>query len=357
VSELAIPADAGWTEADFTVSDETLLDLEAARSDNTRAAYRRNWADWTEWCLAEGRVALPATPHTLLEYVRARKTGAWYPLRVEAARRRPPSPATLKQVVATIQSAHRKAGHKGQPDTENVREFLQGYGREWADAGNRVRRAAPLNPEQMRLLAVTCDIRTLAGLRDRSLLLVGYAIGRRASTLAGLRVADIRSAGQNGLTVYIKYSKTDQAGNGEEVNVPWGQHPETCAVTATRAWLAALRDRGITSGPLYQKVDSKGRPGCDPGAIGGRSASGHLGRHHITSIIRRHHRLAGLDDPEFISGHSLRAGAVTSAHAAGASSLAIAEQYGFSPRSNTMQTTYFRSADRIKNNPAKLTGL
>jgi site-specific recombinase XerD len=218
-----------------------------------------------------------------------------------------------------------------------------------------VRRAVPISPETLRLLAGTCDPATMAGLRDRSLLLVAYAIGRRASTLAGLRIQDIQAAGEDGMTVYIRYSKTDQAGRGEEVNVPFGKHAETCAVRATWAWLAALKGRGVTSGPLYQRVDAWDRLGCEPGAAG-FGPRGHLQRDAVSRIVRRRHRLAGLPEPGFISGHSLRSGAVTTALAAGAPSLAVAEQYGFAPLSPVMQV-YSRAVSRVRNNPAKLSGL
>lgn len=369
MSEIANTPDEapGWTGQDFAVRDDTMQELEDARPENTRRAYRRNWADFAQWCAERGRVALPATPQTLLEYVRDRKDGAWYPgpnaARTKTAEAKLPSPASLAQIIATIQSAHRTAGYPGRPGAENARDLLKAYSRAWADAGNRVRRAIPISPDHLRALVRTCDTRTMAGLRDRSLLLLGMTTGRRASTLAGLRIQDIASAGEDGMTVYVRYSKTDQAGRGEEVNVPFsGQHglaEETCAPCATWAWLAAIRERGVTEGPLYQRVDAWDRLGCEPGVVSGvglNRRGGHLDTGTVTSIVRRHHHLAGLPVPGFLSGHSLRAGAVTSALAARAPVQAVAEQYGFADGSIVLNR-YNRAVDRIENNPAKLTGL
>jgi integrase len=340
MNEIAVPEGTGWTEADLTISDVTAARLEAAKSQHTQEAYERNWSRFEAWCGAHGRSALPATPHTLLEYVQEL-----------TSRTPPPAPATAYQVIATIRTVHRDAGFPGQPDTRAALQLMRGYRRERADAGFRVRRAMPLSVKELHALADTCDRGTLAGTRDRALLLLGYSLLTRASELAGLHLADIRSAGENGLMVYIRKSKTDQEARGIEMNVPYGRYEATCAVRAVRAWMAALAERGVAEGPLFRRVDKHDRIGGTPGAAG-MGNGGTLSRGPITSIIRWHARAAGLPEPEFISGHSLRAGCATELHKSGTPFSAIAYSGRWSEDSTALNG-YLRVRDGTEHNPLK----
>jgi site-specific recombinase XerD len=340
MNEIAVPDGSGWTEADLTISEVTAARLEAAKSQHTQEAYERNWSRFAAWCDACGRSALPATPHTLLEYVQEL-----------TSRTPPPAPATVYQIIATVRTVHRDAGFPGQPDTRATLQLVRGYRRERADAGFRVRRAAPISVKELQELAATCDQRTLAGTRDRALLLLGYALLARASELAGLVLTDIHNAGAYGLMVYIRSSKTDQEARGVEINVPYGRYESTCAVRATRAWMVALSEHGITEGPLFRRVDRRDRIGGTPGAAG-VGDGGALHRGSITRIVRRQARLAGLEEPQFISGHSLRAGSATELDRAGAPISAIAEQGRWSKNSNAL-SGYLRVGSMTRNNPLK----
>ena len=100
----------------------------------------------------------------------------------------------------------------------------------------------------------------------------------------------------------IRRSKTDQEGAGQEISIPRGYHLRP--VEAVCAWLAAAE---ISAGPLFRQV-----------ALGDRIGTRALSPGVVASVVKQYCALAGLD-PALFSGHSLRAGFLTSAADAGAS--------------------------------------
>jgi integrase len=118
-----------------------------------------------------------------------------------------------------------------------------------------IRRALGSAPDQKHA-AITAEVRamvetlsptTLIGVRDRALLLVGFAGAFRRSELVSLDVADV-TFGADGLTVQLRRSKTDQEGEGRRVGLPFGSNPLTCPVRALRAWLDVAV---IARGPFF----------------------------------------------------------------------------------------------------------
>jgi site-specific recombinase XerD len=163
-------------------------------------------------------------------------------------------------------------------------------------------------------MVVTLDA-SLAGVRDRALLLLGFAGAFRRSELVALDVADL-SFTARGVEVTIRRSKTDQEGAGRVVAIPLGSQAETCPVRSLRAWLEAA---GIEAGSIFRAVNRWGR-------VGGRLAD-----RDVACTVKRAAERAGLD-PAAFSGHSLRAGLATSAALAGKSDRAIMATTGHKSR-------------------------
>ena len=336
---LAIPPGATvvHTDADYAITDETARRLADSTPENTQRAYDHAWDGFTRWCASEGRNPLPATAQTLTEYVRHLTD-------------RQLAPATIDQAMGTIRSKHAQDGYDNQPDTRAARRLYKKYRRDWTDAGNRVRKAAPVVLDALRAMVDTCDPDTLAGKRDRLLLLLGFNMMARRSELAALDLGDIRES-EEGLTVYVRSSKTDQSAEGVEVNVPFGQHAETDAVRAFRAWRDALAERGITTGPLLRPIDRHDRLLTEEGSAG-RGGARMTGK-SVGLVVTRHGQAAGL---EHQTAHGLRAGGATAAYNANNPVSAIAEQGRWSPNSPVV-LGYIRSVDKWKNNPMKGIGL
>jgi integrase len=333
-----VPAAPGYTNADFLISLEAAARLEAAPADNTKAAHEWDWGNYTAWCTEQGRVPLPATAQTFLDYV-THLMG------------RPYAPATIDRAMGSIRAIHAQRGYLDQPPTGPARAALRGFRREWAQAGGRAKQATPLVIETLRVMVDACDPLTPIGVRDRCVLLLGFALMARRSELAGLDLADITDAAE-GMNVLIRVSKTDQAGRGRPVPVLFGQHPDTCPVRATRAWMDLLAERGSREGALLRTVDRHGHIGTEPGAAA-RPRDRLTGK-AVERIVRRVALQAGIEDPG--GAHGLRAGGATSAYAAGAPVAAIADHGGWSPRSPVV-LGYVRAVDKWKNHPMRAVGL
>jgi integrase len=336
------PVPAGYTDADFTISAAAAERLIAAPAENTRRAHAGDWAAFEGWCSAAGRVALPATAQTFLDYVTHL-----------IERPAPLAPASIDRAMGSIRAIHAERGYEDQPPVRPARRVLRAYRRQWADDGNRARKATPVKLGTLRALVDTCDPATPAGLRDRAILLLGFALMARRSELAGLDIADIRP-GKEGLDVLIKRSKTDQDGRGREVPVLTGQHPETCPVRATQAWIDLLAGRGITSGPLFRPIDRHGRIG-DEHQAAGKPRQRLTGR-AVAEIVRRRALAAGLADASGYRGHSLRSGGASSAYEAGAPIAGIAGHGRWAEQSPVV-LGYVRAVDKWKNHPMRGVGL
>lgn len=287
-----------------------------ARSPRTRHEYRRAFGSFVSWCEARHLAPLPASPKTVALYLTSR-TGEGR------------KPATLEQDLAAIRAAHRLAGFASPREAAVVREVRAGIRRRLGVAQTR---KAPLLVEQVKALAEALPA-SLSGVRDRALLLLGFAGAFRRSELVALTVEDLEWT-EEGLKVRLRRSKTDPEGEGRTVGIPRGS--DACPLTALKAWLDAAR---IREGPLFREVTRHGRVG--ESALTDRT---------VARVIKRAAAAAGLEADAF-AGHSLRAGLATSAAKAGKSERAIMRQTGH--RSPLMVRRYIREAELFEDNAAE----
>jgi site-specific recombinase XerD len=259
-----------------------------ARSERTRKAYVSAFLGFAAWGVEAGVDTLPARPEVVAAYIaHLADTGR--------------KPATISLHVAAIAAVHRAGGFDVPTGSEAVKATQRGVRR---TLGTRQTRKAPVTAETLKkvLRKVPDD---LAGARDRALLLLGFAAALRRSELVALDVADLERV-PDGIVVHVRRSKTDQDGQGQEIAVPRGGKLKPC--DALDAWLAAAK---ITVGPVFRPVNK-----------GGRVLPDRLTDRSVADIVKHHVGAAGLDASLF-SGHSLRAGFVTSALAAGADVLKV----------------------------------
>jgi len=180
---------------------------------------------------------------------------------------------------------------------------------------------------------------TRVGLRDRALLLLGFAGAFRRAELVSLDVTglDFSSAG---LVVTLRRAKTDQEGRSRRIGVPYGSSEKTCPVRSLQAWLESA---GISEGPVFRSLDTFQR--VQPRRLSDKA---------VARIVKRRAAAVGLD-PARYAGHSLRAGLATSAAAGGASERVIMAQTGH--RSAEMVRRYIREGNLWRENAASLAGL
>ena len=267
-----------------------------AKADNTRAAYRsavRAWCGWCGWCDRHGVPALPGRSADVAAFLAAGRDSDL-------------AGNTLTLRASAIRFLHRAASLPSPTDTAEVAETMAGIRR---DAPNpRKKRAATLAVLRELLAPIPADLR---GLRDRALLLVGFAGALRRSELAHIQVADLHRT-DRGYELTLRRSKGAQT-EAVLVPLPYGR-TELCPVRALARWLAAA---SIGDGPVFKRIwvppvnDGQNPP---PLPVIGADA---LTTRSIGRIIQSRAAAAGFIAHEF-GGHSLKRGALTAGMNAGA---------------------------------------
>ena len=313
---------------------------EAARAPNTLRAYASDIQDFETYCRVEagGLSHLPAPPEAVALYI------------TDMVHSRGLKTSTVQRRLASISALHKRNGLPSPTEEALVRETMKGIRRLH---GSRQEGAAPLTVGALRrvLGAIreedpsgdpkkTKALRA-AALRDRALLLLGFAASLRRSEISALLVSDLAFVEGEGVVAEIRASKTDQGGEGEGVGIPYGERADTCPVTHLSRWVAFSGRSGDE--PLFCRVDRHGNL-----KEGGLSGWG------INELVQRRVQSAGLDASRF-SGHSMRSGLPTSASAQKVGMEAWMPHTRH--RSVAVAMRYARRGTLFTNNPAAQVGL
>ena len=259
------------------------------RSEATARAYRTDFGIFRSWCHGRRRSPLPADPLTVVAFLED-QAGAGL------------SRATLARRVSAIRWAHLEAGHLTPTEHPEIRTALQ----EAAEArlAPERRPADPILPADLARMveAIPDDV---IGLRDRALLLVGFAAALRRAELAALRIEDVRWP-TGGLLIRV----------GAEREVPVVRGATLCPVAALRAWVDHL---GSDEGPLWPRF-----------ARGGRPLPRGISSQEVWRRVKRYAEAAGFPPAKVhrLGAHSLRAGFVTAALRNGADVFRVMEVTG-----------------------------
>jgi site-specific recombinase XerD len=281
---LTLVSDSSTLPAALGPDLASAIDLaKAEKALSTRKAYATDFRIFKEWCDARAVPALPAAPETVAAYLAAHAVTS--------------KASTLGRRVAAIRYAHKLAGLALPTDAEGVKATMRGIRRTYGSA--KVRKAPAVAGKMLGMVATAPD--KLAGLRDRALLLIGFGGALRRSELVALDVEDIEET-ETGLLVKIRGSKTDQERAGATIAIARGDI--ACPAKTLRAWLDAA---GIESGPIFRPIDKAGTV-----------RASRLTDRSVANIVKAYAERAGFDASAF-SGHSLRAGFLTSAAGKGAS--------------------------------------
>jgi site-specific recombinase XerD len=281
---LTIVSDSSTLPAALGPDLASAIDLaKAEKAASTRKAYGTDYRLFKAWCDAKGVSSLPAAPETVAAYIAAEAQTA--------------KPSTIGRRVAAIRYAHKLAGIQTPTDAEGVKATMRGIRRTFGSARNK--KAPAVAAKMLGMVATAPD--SLAGLRDRALLLLGFAGAFRRSELVALDVVDIEET-ETGLLVTIRGSKTDQERQGITIAIARGDI--ACPVKALREWLDAA---GIEAGPLFRPINKAGTV-----------AASRLTCRSVANFVKAYAGRAGYDASTF-SGHSLRSGFLTSAAGKGAS--------------------------------------
>jgi len=312
--------------------------VEAASSANTRRAYASDWKHFSSWCRRQGFATLPPDPQTVGLYITALACGT-----------APGEKKSVSTIERRLSSLTWNYAQRGQPLDRKDRHIAT------VMAGIRNKHASPprqkeaVLPEELIAMLETLDRGTLRGLRDRAMLLLGFAGGLRRSEIVGLDLGrDQTQDGRGWVEILDKGLLVTLRGKTgwREVEVGRGSADATCPIVALETWLKFAR---IGHGPLFRRVTGQGK------AVG----ADRLNDPEVARLVKRTALAAGVrgDLPEgergrMFAGHSLRAGLASSAEV---DERYVQKQLGHA--SAEMTRKYQRRRDRFRVNLTKASGL
>lgn len=300
------------------LADRVRAYVSEGRAEATRRAYAGAWRLFEGWCEGHSLPALPASPRTVAAYLAA--------LADEGLEL-----STINKARSAIVVTHRLAGHDWPRSDPATAAVMRGIRR---TLGVAPRKKAPILVADLEKMLAQADP-DLRGLRDRAILLIGWAAALRRSELVALDAADLTFV-PDGVAVLVRFSKTDQEGEGATYGVPYADDTAKCPVRALEAWMTGAC---ITSGPVF-------RPLLPSGAV----SEERLADRAVARIVQKLAARAGID-PARVAGHSLRAGFMTSAAAEGRGLDEIMRQSGH--KSERVARGYIRHANVFVRNPVR----
>ena len=308
-----------------------------AASENTLKAYAKDWAHFARWCRMKGAEPLPPAPELIGLYLADLAAGS------------SPAPAlsvsTIDRRLSGLGWSFAQRGFTLDRKNRHIATVLAGIKRKHARPP--VQKAAILAEDILAMVAtLPFDLR---GLRDRAILLLGYAGGLRRSEIVSFDVHKDDTPDSSGWIEIMEKGAllTLNAKTGwREVEICRGSKDQTCPVHALEQW---LRFAKIDFGPVFVGTSRDGK----------RALETRLNDKHVARLIKRTVLDAGirsdLPDSErlaLFSGHSLRAGLASSAEV---DERYVQKQLGHA--SAEMTRRYQRSRDRFRVNLTKAAGL
>lgn len=302
------------------VSRYLVRGLEGA--DNTRLAYATDLATFEAYCIEHGLEPYPAYLTTLAGYVTHL---ADLPRKL----------ATIARHLAAINKKHQLLGLPSAVGAPSLDVVMKGISRE---LGKRQKQAPAFTVAHLKNAIKGLDLESAAGLRDRALLLLGFAGAFRRSELVALDLEQVELK-DAALVLHLGKSKTNQTGEIEDKAVFYAANPLFCPVRAFQDWQRRL---GRTSGPVFVSL------------VRGKTAGDAVPTDQRLSDVRVN-RLVKQHLGEEYSAHSLRASFITTAKLNGQSNEFIKNQT--KQKTDEMISRYTRLTDVIAYNAAQALGL
>ena len=309
----------------------------AAASDNTLKAYAKDWAHFARWCRMKGTEPLPPSAEMIGLYLADLASGS--------GRSPPLSVSTIDRRLSGLAWNYAQRGFSLDRKNRHIATVLAGIKRRHARPP--VQKEAILAEDILAMVAtLPYDLR---GLRNRAILLLGYAGGLRRSEIVSLDVHKDDTPESGGwIEIFDKGALlTLNAKTGwREVEIGRGTKDQTCPVHALEQWLHFAK---IDFGPVFVGTSRDGKRALDT----------RLNDKHVARLIKRTVLDAGIRSelPEkerlaLFSGHSLRAGLASSAEV---DERYVQKQLGHA--SAEMTRRYQRRRDRFRVNLTKAAGL
>lgn len=284
--------------------------LRQGESENTLRSYRSALRYWAAWYALRYRqpISLPVSDAAVVQFIvdhaqRVEDDGqlvSELPAEIDRClvaggfktKLGAPALNTLVHRISVLSKVHQVEGVANPCEQVRVRELLSKTRRGYAKRGALPCKKPALTREPLEALLETCD-ESLAGLRDRALLLFAFSSGgRRRSEVTAATMENTRREGSS-FVFTLTHSKTNQGG------VDRAENDKPIAGRAAQAMTEWLAGSKIKAGPIFRRV-RRGNVIGEP-----------LLPSAVRDIVKKRCSLAGLGG-EF-SAHSLRSGFVTEA--------------------------------------------
>ncbi len=285
---------------------ETIKNLKNSKANNTIRAYKSDFNDFSLFCSKNGLKPLPTEPKDLSLYLTYLSKTCKF--------------STLKRRIASIKVVHKMKGHYLDSKHPIIMENLLGIKRV---NGSFQKAKKPLLINDLKTIIKAINEKEkdeLKKIRNKSLILLGFSGGFRRSELVNIEYEDLEFVNE-GVKIFIKRSKTDQAGEGSIKAIPYFQNSEYCPVKNLES---LINYREIKGGRIYDISDKS-----------------------VSLIIKKYALIGGLDPIKY-GGHSLRSGFATSAAEAGVEERNIMAMTGH--KTTQMVRRYIQEANLFKNN-------
>ena len=301
------------------LKEETLLNLQNSKANNTVRAYKSDFKDFELFCLKNGFKSMPSDSKIVSLYLTYLST-------------KDVKMSTLKRRLVAIGVIHRLKGHYLDTKHPSIIENIMGIKRR---KGSIQKGKKPLLINNLKtIINVIDDIKDdeIKRYRDRTIILIGFSGGFRRNEIVSLDFDDLDFVNE-GLKINLKKSKTDQFGEGLIKALPYFDNPNYCPVKSLQKWLNYSK---IDNGPVFRRLNK-----------GSRLTENRLTDQTVAILIKKYLQLAGIDSKNY-SGHSLRSGFATSAAESGAEERSIVAMTGH--KSTEMVRRYIKEANLFKDN-------
>ncbi|MDA9658363.1 tyrosine-type recombinase/integrase [Candidatus Pelagibacter sp.] len=301
------------------LQEETLLNLQSSKANNTVRAYKSDFNDFGVFCAQNGFKSLPSKPNIVSLYLTHLST-------------KDAKMSTLKRRLVSIGVIHKLKGHYLDTKHPSIIENIMGIKRR---KGSVQKAKKPILINSLKLIINSIDQQNkqeIKKFRDRSIILIGFSGGFRRNEIVSLDYDDLDFVPE-GLKINIKRSKTDQFGEGFTKALPYFDSSQYCPVISLKNWLDISK---ITSGPVFRRF-----------LKGSKLSENRLTDQTVAILIKEYLNLAGINSKNY-SGHSLRSGFATSAAESGVEERNIMAMTGH--KSTEMVRRYIKESNLFKNN-------
>jgi len=301
------------------LQEETLLNLQSSKANNTVRAYKSDFNDFGAFCAQNGFKSLPSEPKIVSLYLTHLST-------------KDAKISTLKRRLVSIGVIHKLKGHYLDTKHPSIIENIMGIKRR---KGSIQKAKKPILINSLKLIINAIDKENnqeIKKFRDRSIILIGFSGGFRRNEIVSLDYDDLDFVPE-GVKINIKRSKTDQFGEGFTKALPYFDSSQYCPVISLKNWLDISK---ITSGPVFRRF-----------LKGSKLSENRLTDQTVAILIKEYLNLAGINSKNY-SGHSLRSGFATSAAESGVEERNIMAMTGH--KSTEMVRRYIKEANLFKNN-------